>query len=289
MPLDTINQSIMSSGASPCCPPGSIGPVPLSKKEAKGRMIELSTPDDVKLKPLPAYITGNEQGWRNVLVFSDIFGIDSGNHKVVCDAISERLGEDFLVIMPDLFRGCTIAGGCGLPNSIAMALVLPSMVWNMKMRGMPENIERDLISIVQPYLKQTKAVTKVSCVGFCFGGWVVGRALALSDFDCQSGVAIHPSWRAEKLVGSVEQLASGVGKKPILFLPAANDDDCKVDTPLIQQLAKQRGVDPSDISIAFEEMKHGWVTRGDNLVQAVARAIERALNLTVKFIQEHSS
>jgi dienelactone hydrolase len=66
-------------------------------------------------------------------------------------------------------------------------------------------------------LKQTKAVSKLSCVGFCFGGYVVGRALALSNFDCQSGVAIHPSWRAEKLVGLVEQLAAGVGKKPICF------------------------------------------------------------------------
>jgi dienelactone hydrolase len=252
-------------------------------------MIELSTPDDGRIKPLRAYVVGNEQGSRAVLVFSDVFGIDSGNHKVVCDTIAERLGDDTLVIMPDLFRGCAIVGGWGLPNSITMALALPSIVWNIKMRVTPGNIERDLKSIIQPYLKQTKTVTKVSCVGFCFGGWVVGRALALNGFDCQSGVAIHPSWKAEKLVGSLEQLVAGVGKKPILFLPAANDVDCKVDTPLIQQLAKQRGVDPSDLSIAFEEMKHGWVTRGDDSVQEIARDIEKALNLTVKFIQEHSS
>lgn len=252
-------------------------------------MIELSAPDDDKLKPLEAYVAGNEQGSRAVLVFSDVFGIHSGNHKVVCDAIAEKLGDDFLVIMPDLFRGCAIVGGWGLPDSIAMAFVLPSVVWNMKTRVTPAKIERDLKAIIQPFLKQTKAVTKVSCVGFCFGGWVVGRALALRDFDCQSGVAVHPSWGAERLVGPMQKLAAGVGKKPILFLPAANDDDCKVDTPLIQQLAKQRGVDPSHVSVAFEDMQHGWVTRGDDSVQIVARDIEKALNLTVEFIQKHCS
>lgn len=278
--------------SSPCCPPESIGPIPISKKETRGTVVELTCDER---KPMNAYVVGKLQGAsRAVIVYTDVFGVDSGNHKVICDELAERLGDDTLVIMPDLFRGVAILGGWGLPESLTMGLALVSIVWDVRTRITYKNIESDLKLLVYPYLKKRLDgdETTIGCVGFCFGGWVVGRTLAFAndddnDFRCDVGVAIHPSWKLETVSGSSPAaLAKQVGTKPILFLPSKYDPEAKVDSPYVKQLAEQRKVSPDEISIEFPNMIHGWVTRGDDSNEEVAHDIEQALQLAVKFIKD---
>lgn len=250
-------------------------------------MIQLESTDR---KSMPAYVVGVVGGGasRAVVVFTDVYGINTGNHKVLCDALAEQLGEGTLVIMPDLFRGVAILGGWGfMPQAFTKAFSLPSIIFNIKTRITRTNINSDLSLLVLPYLKEKLSGTAtIASVGFCFGAWVVGLALALEPFNCQSGVAIHASWKAEVVAGgNLEALASSIGTKPILFLPSSTDTDTKADAPAVQQLAKQRGVEPRDISVEFPDQNHGWMTRANDSDHDVAQDREKALQVTVNFIK----
>jgi dienelactone hydrolase len=191
--------------------------------------------------------------------------------------------------MPDLFRGVAILGGWGfMPQAFTKTFSLPSIIFNIKTRITRTNISSDLDLLVSPYLKEKLSGTAmIASVGFCFGAWVAGLAMAHETFNCQLGVAIHASWKAEVVAGgSLELLASSIGTKPILFLPSCTDSDTKVDAPVVQQLAKQRGVEPCDISIEFPNQKHGWMTRANDSDPGVAQDMEKALQVTVKFIKD---
>jgi hypothetical protein len=43
----------------------------------------------------------------------------------------------------------------------------------------------------------------------------------------------------------------------------------------------------TELSVEFPAMLHGWVVRGDPNMEDVRREQERALKLTVKFIETH--
>lgn len=249
-------------------------------------MIALMPKEDSKRKELPTYIVGQEEAPSSiVVVFTDVYGIESGNQKVFCDALSERL-DSSLVIMPDLFRGNPIMGSWGLPHSITNAFAIPSIVWCSKTRMKDTAIETDLLEVVLPFLNKFQTA-KISMVGLCYGAWVMGRALALEQLShLKCGVAIHPSWKIEQIHGKTEAaLAAAVKDKPILFL-VANNDDLKVGTPIIQQLSKQRGnIDENTISIEFQEMVHGFVARGDANDPKIAEQQEKVLSLTADFIK----
>jgi dienelactone hydrolase len=249
-------------------------------------MVQLSN-EIAKIKPLSAYIVGKEEGAsRAVIVFSDVFGIESGSHKIVCDELASRL-DNTLVIMPDLFRGSPLVGGWGLPMFITMPMIVFSIVYGVRTYVSPSNVDRDLESLVRPYLdSKLSADADVSCIGFCFGGWVVGRALALDAFNCSKGVAIHAAPKVELLAGgSVTGLWERIGKKPVLFLPARSDSDSKIDSALVKQMAEQRDVKPEEICVEFPDMIHGWVTRGDLTNEQLAQNFDKAMSLTSSFIQ----
>jgi dienelactone hydrolase len=274
---------------SSCCPPGSIGPAPLAKKTPQGQVRVLSSSSSTASStntPISAYVVGPHQEssascpTRIVVVFPDVYGIDSGNQKIVCDALSD---DSTLVIMPDLFRGNPIVKDWGMFTS---ALMIPALVWASKTRMTDTAIEQDLMESLLPFLKNYDQA-KVSMLGFCYGGWVMGRALALDAFSfVKCGVGIHPSWKLQALHGKTEvALAEAVKAKPILFLPAGNDD-LKVGTPIVQQLAKQRGgIAEATIAIEFPDMVHGWVARGDANDAKIAEQQEKALNLAKDFIK----
>eukprot|EP00035_Acanthoeca_spectabilis_P015156 m.299133 g.299133 ORF g.299133 m.299133 type:complete len:119 (-) comp16298_c0_seq4:2060-2416(-) len=79
--------------------------------------------------------------------------------------------------------------------------------------------------VLLPWLKKS-GVSTMTCCGFCFGGWMVGQALAIPETPFACGVGLHPSWNVEKLHGRTEaELAAAVGSTPCLMLPAANDSD----------------------------------------------------------------
>lgn len=243
--------------------------------------------------PLPVYLTGTElnKAKRIVLVFTDVFGIDTGNHKVVADRLGRNLANTAVVI-PDLFRGEPILteGPEWIPKAILRnGVYLAQIVYQCKFRITKDALDRDLVDILLPWIRQRNTVAQVSCVGFCFGGWLTAHILALSnnrDLPFVCGVGIHPSFKIETIHGRTEAyLAERVGTKPLLLLSAQNDN-LHPGNESVEILAKNRGVESSSVAVSFDSMIHGWVTRGDSSDPSVKEEQDRATQLTISFIEE---
>eukprot|EP00520_Triparma_pacifica_P007878 CAMPEP_0118636104 /NCGR_PEP_ID=MMETSP0785-20121206/2434_1 /TAXON_ID=91992 /ORGANISM="Bolidomonas pacifica, Strain CCMP 1866" /LENGTH=250 /DNA_ID=CAMNT_0006527187 /DNA_START=216 /DNA_END=964 /DNA_ORIENTATION=+ len=218
---------------------------------------------------------------KAVVVFSDVFGFASGNHRLFCDEVAKSDGVD--VFLPDFFRGHNAMQPVGwLPEMIALPAAAFGMLYRLKFLYTKEAvIDTDCKGLVIPHLK-SMGYESFGCVGFCFGGWAVAQCLAMEEALFECGVGIHPSLNVERLHGRKEvDLAKRVGKRPMLFLPAGNDKkEVKPGGDVVKILADERGVDESVISVEFPNMVHGWVTRGWG--KDVDESQKRAIELTVE-------
>lgn len=238
--------------------------------------------------PMPCYQVGPSNPKRIIVVFSDVYGIDSGSHKVICDVLQEAMNDDSTtaVWMPDMMRGKPILGAWKLGDCITTSFTLPSVMWACHTNMKDTKVEMDLEQVVAPALSVEAA--KVACVGFCYGAWVAGICMTKDVFPGSVGIGVHPSWKVEQVYSRQEvDLAAKVGAAPYLFLPAGNDD-IKVGHAVVDIMAKARGVEPEKLAIEFPDMMHGFVPRGDSTDTAVKEAQDKVISLIVEFVKEHA-
>ena len=272
-----------------CCPPGSVGAVPLSSLKPKGKMVTWKASESAgsSRQPMPCYTIGPSDPKRILLVFSDVFGVDSGNQKVICDTLQEQLGSDTAVYMPDLMRGHAMVGSWGLPNFLTMLFMTLSVVFQSFTRMKDKNIEADLKEIVLPNLG---GVTP-GVMGFCYGGWVAGRAAILEGFPVQSVVGVHPAFSVEQIFSRKEvDLAASMGEAaPCFIMPAGNDVDILKGTPFVEALKESTEASKEEeVCVEFLDMVHGFVARGDSTDPEIKKNQEKALKLAVRFFDEHN-
>ena len=281
----------MSSPAA-CCPDDSL---PELSEPSCGRGAEMTISAEV---PLDIYVTSSPSNAKSaIIIASDVFGWQSGHHRRFADQLAGKVGQEATVVIPDLFHGSPLAQPMFAKRigfqPFAFLLGLPSMLYRMFSRDIPNEVDRDLGVLVR-YLRAA-GVERLSIVGFCFGAWVVARALASEanhEFAC--GIGVHPSLQLEKLLvkGSTDvELAKRVGATPFLLMPAAGDHaNLKPGGEVCKVLAAARGVADAEVSHPFESMKHGWVTRGDDTADAeIARDQSKALERAAEFIMQHAS
>mmetsp|Transcript_15170 Transcript_15170/g.28786 ORF Transcript_15170/g.28786 Transcript_15170/m.28786 type:complete len:297 (-) Transcript_15170:41-931(-) len=289
-----------------CCPVGAFGAMgtSVSRGPLRGKVVPLQAitkEESSKRSEMPCYQVGASSEPKSlVLVFSDVHGVDTGNHKVFCDSLQEKLGADTAVWMPDLFRGCPMAPNVGTKTFWVDLLCRLSIVWAEKTRITAPAVKADLKEIIQPNVPPS--VDKIGMVGFCFGAWVIGRSFGWSnheDHDGQrilpnlsAGVLIHPSWRPEGVVvgggKTKEEIAEGCKTKPILLMPGKQDVDFHKNSPIAQQLADQSNLSIDDVVVDFTHMDHGWVSRADSTNhKAIQEAQEQATQNTANFFKQH--
>lgn len=253
---------------------------------------------------MPCYVTGaplkSPALERVVLVFTDVFGYEAGNHRMFADVLADRLGgggtTTTAVLVPDLFRGNPIAQpilNSFLPDVVGILGTLPAFLYRLRFGHGPEALERDLTELIYPWIESQLAPPVkldeigTSCVGFCFGGWVAARSLAMGDIPMRCMVGAHPSFQVGRVHGGREaDVVEKIGAKPILLLPAGNDArSVKAGGEHVGTLAGARDVPEGEISVEFPDMKHGWVSRGDGTVPAVAKCQEEAMQAIVGFLE----
>ncbi|MEM1010319.1 MAG: dienelactone hydrolase family protein, partial [Myxococcota bacterium] len=197
---------------------------------------------------LPCYQIGPSNPKRVVLVFSDVYGMQSGRHKVFCDVIQDKLGSGTSVWMPDLFRGKPILGAWNMGSWITLTCAIPSVVWASMTHMTLRNLETDLLEVIKPALP----TPEIACVGFCYGGWVVARSIKLGEaLGVKAGIGIHPSYQLEKIFGSTqEELVKHMGTTPLLLLPA-NNDDLKPGAAAVATLAQKRKIPEDQLAVEF--------------------------------------
>ena len=265
-----------------CCPPGSHGEAPPSNEGTIG--IEKQTSNGLNY-----YQVG--QGTSVIIVCTDVFGWKSGRHRLVCD---ELANEGYHVYMPDYFHGSPAAVlpegpfkiFTRLPEMARAVLQAPRMIYNIRSK-FPESkvVNRDILSDLIPTIKQELGDDiKLACFGFCFGGWVIGKLCASGQFHC--GVSCHPSFNVELLFGGSED---GIAKKvvdscPLLLMPASNDSAKLKPGGSCMKILGQESE-----SIPFDDMVHGWVTRGDRNNPTIKAAQDKAMENVLRFISARFS
>jgi len=125
-------------------------------------------------------------------------------------------------------------------------------------------------------------------IGFCFGGWVVGKASgedAFRRFNIIGGINCHPSWLVEGYFhcGSEKSVADRVNY-PQLFLPAGNDSKNLFTDGKIPKILHANGLHKTK-SVVFEDMIHGWIARGCGGDRKIQDAQKKALDESCSFIK----
>lgn len=283
---------------SPCCPNGSLGAA-ANNPEGSGRWLvaeERNGRSDMDI-----YVAGAEipDAEKIVIIFTDVFGVRAGNHRIIADILAKNLGDNVAVLIPDLFRG-NPAFQPWFKGKIGFFLGVFAFLYRIKYVYTFENVvKKDICDFLLNYLKSKVDLAKVgiSCVGFCYGGWVFGKVieqLAKDNNMIRCCVGMHPSWNLESMLygGSETSMAENCGTTPVFLMPAGNDSIAiKPGGDAIAVLSSARGnIEHKDISVEFPDMKHGWVTRDDpDLDETVRqRDQEKAMRLCCEFIRaEH--
>jgi dienelactone hydrolase len=129
------------------------------------------------------------QAKKAILYISDIFGVPLLQNKLLADSFA---GNDYLVVMPDLFAGDAISveeqeAGLNLTEWRALHPV-PAI--------------DAIINKTIAYMREDLGVESIGAVGYCFGGKYVPRFLKGSE-GVDVGFIAHPSALTEQEIEAV--------------------------------------------------------------------------------------
>jgi dienelactone hydrolase len=148
----------------------------------------------------------------------------------------------------------------------------------------PSKIIFDLEKRVVPFLRSL-GVTRIGCVGFCFGGHVAFLASQMDSFSC--GIAAHSSLKAMKMHGSSEVKAALAVKCPQMILQAGNDPENTKPGGEVHQALSSLPFGASCVVEEFPDMLHGWMTRGDLTQENVVRDVGLGMARIMAFLEDH--
>jgi dienelactone hydrolase len=218
--------------------------------------------------------SSNNNNNRGIVLFTDVWGFTPRAFEI-CDFFASKGG--YHVISPDCFRGETK----GTHGNEDMAAWLRKFPYH--------NLVKDDISACLDFLHNHCQVpstdNNIGAIGFCWGGWAIAKS-ASEGIPWKVGVSPHPSTKIERAAfdGDEEAMLEKVSM-PFLLLPAGNDaENLKPGSETVKALESKGGK-----SILFDEMVHGWVTRGDQNDEntAVKRDADAALQHALDFFKKH--
>jgi dienelactone hydrolase len=226
----------------------------------KGRTDTLTAISAVGNADLPVYLIG--EGKLNAIVVAyDIYGFSTLTRtKQVCDKLAEA---GYFVIMPDFFRG-TYSGQEGAKFDVSI------FTW--------DKINDDLTKKVYPYI-EGKGITRYTMVGFCWGGWVVWQACANND-KLKAGVSYHPAFTGRNI-----ETVAPLLKSPQFVVATMNEDaNIKEGGSLTAIVMKNF---PTSNFTSYNDMTHGFVTRGDLTIQNINATVTKVLAQGIDFIKRN--
>mmetsp|Transcript_30671 Transcript_30671/g.45405 ORF Transcript_30671/g.45405 Transcript_30671/m.45405 type:complete len:259 (-) Transcript_30671:217-993(-) len=256
-----------------CCPPTAY-PHLESSYVPKGENLDLVGEKIYQIKSSTADANTN----LVVYVAHDIFGFDAGRTKQVCDAFSDSLKCD--VVLVDGFKGTQ--ADVTIPDSVPAAL--KSGTWDI-------TGERYLKVIDE--LEKDKN-RKIAIIGFCWGGYACWK---LCDKTLQNpwvqnvccGVTYHPAQKLANMMYGEDEYAMAKTLCAPQAIYSAGDDGPQY----FPDGAHDKSGDlPSGGEMKlFENMRHGWMTRADITTadEGVLAAIEEGMNLGVAFVNKNAA
>jgi len=241
-----------------CCPPGAWGELkPDADYKNKGTV--------EKLDGIDIYVTGKTESAKCVIWNYDIFGFNGGRTRQLCDILGE---QGFMVILPDYYKGDFVV----TKDDTLVDFLKKHTKW--------ENLKADADKVIK--FAKGKGAKVFGPVGTCWGTYPVLKLSAYPEF--MAGVGMHPSHSPiSGLVGDDEtKLLEGVKSAQILFMPASDDHENVRSGGLAEKILG----DKLKI-VLFEDMKHGWTTKGVLTEANVKRDVDKAVDLLVNHFMEH--
>jgi len=309
----------------PCCPPEALPALENVHgiPSPKGKTIKIHSPQQTQkfFRPtMNVYMTGQMdlmKSKRIVVIFPDVWGYNSGRHCQLADTLVQQIEAttsypnsdnetscQTTILIPDYYRGNIIAyyQPC-LGEKMSIVTSVPVTLYRLRYC---DYIFENLYEIFLPWLESQigNPTTKyeLSCIGICFGGWVVGKILGKFKIshsnpkvDWKCGIGIHPSFMVEsfyRLGESEEALAQSMiqnQKIPFFAIPAGDDSEkFKMGGSVTQILAEGYGVEEEEVVMVMENMKHGFITRGDGSADEEIKEAQRKTEEKVaEFICQH--
>lgn len=298
----------MKTGEGACCPPGSLPAMKADNSKCTGKVVVM---DGVRM-----YITAKaDEKRRAIIMFSDVWGFGSGHHRVVADYFAEKLSAAvFLPALqpqtPEYFKDQTGPDNDGLPLGFPFtAETIPKLMNWAKLN--PWSKIKPKIDVVMAHIKKNN-YARIDTIGFCWGVWAAFNAAADYTGMFSSCVGFHPSVQVEaifyekSLVGKnpwnnkavdidvhpVEALSNRVDH-PVYLMCAGQTDNKKLYDETKGMVAevfmnKTRLMGATKFEY-FEEMVHGWVSRGDVSDPKTARQRQDALRRAAAYLSLQSA
>jgi dienelactone hydrolase len=256
----------------PCCPPDALGPLqppPPGEYTPQGHVVGISS-------ELQAYVV-NEKAkttGKAVICFYDLFGIDSGHTRLICDRYAVETGN--MVVCPFLLGNDFWSWG----NPMDKWYKMPFFIMFLR-----RNNSNKILGLYPDLFKwlQQQGIAQFTWFSFCWGA--VPGVLASSNPMCKGGVAYHPSFKVFGFYGGMGQdEAIGKVQCPLLLCPCNGDGaESREQAPkTMKEVAKQT----CEI-MPFDEMQHGFVNRGDRKDPKVLLEIEKAVCAGVRFMKQY--
>jgi len=263
-----------------CCPAGAL-PASYAEKGSSftpaGETIDLGGGARM-------YATGDPRWKTAIVVMHDVFGLDGGHHRALCDALA---AGGHYVVCPDFYEAGSIEPyyNRGAADEGKEWLKRFNWAWCSAI------LER-----VYAHL-DGKGITSTGSIGFCWGAWAVAKACQ-DPGRVQAGVWCHPSCQVgrELYEGETEQELAQRVKSPTLILPSPQEAELYRNGELAT-IFEANAV--ANDMVYFHDQSHGWMTRGagflgkswvdsggrENLTSIVG--VQRGVNLTLGWFAKH--
>lgn len=232
-----------------CCPKGALpDSYDRNKYKPKGELITLGG------EAKNIYTVGDTCWGAAIIVFHDVYGAASGDHKAFCDALA---ANGYYVVLPDFFKGGSVRQFYD-PETKVPVLEKPEAVkwlaqWSWKHVG-------GILDEVYKHLDEKKIGAKqIGGAGFCWGAWAVAKACQTPKLS--AGVWYHPSLVVEKgiFAGDDEHEMTKKLCAPTLNLPSKNEPDFYSNGELTKIMD---AIPIANKTVKFKNMTHGWMVRG---------------------------
>mmetsp|Transcript_3187 Transcript_3187/g.4979 ORF Transcript_3187/g.4979 Transcript_3187/m.4979 type:complete len:303 (-) Transcript_3187:285-1193(-) len=251
-----------------CCPPNAEGFL-AANYSTKGALQTLPS-------GLEFYLSGT--GSKAILIIPDVFGWNGGRTRNIADMLADA---GYMVMIPKLMVPPLEGGtdGDGLFPDFSFEAHGAKFGPYMSQFAWEGNIQPK-VSDCLGFLK-SQGASSIGMLGFCWGGWVIAKALASEDTsmtaDVTCGAIAHPSVSIEAMLfqGDVGTIFSKICK-PLLLMPAKGDPaEYHPGGAWFESLKKTC---PASESILFLEENHGFLSRGDIVASAATKtAVDSAL------------
>jgi len=263
-----------------CCPPGSHGPSSDADYVPRGEVRAIER-NGVKCEIYVVLPPEEQRADGKALLFlHDIFGVDSGRTKQICD---DYAAKGFFVVLPDLFEKEALSDKWA--SGWRMIFALGPLLSFIRSAKWPP-IEKKLDAIVFPMLRNEFDAKSIGLVCYCWGMFPMLKILERHETGIKCGVGFHPALNALMVNGAGRGVIKNVEVPIAVFAAGADPGDIK-QGGLADKAMRNKPFYNDCVFKEFKAMKHGWVNRGPLSNAKVKRDFELAISDADEFLSKH--